>query len=362
MIRFGVVGLGKMGLSHLAIANSLPGASVVAVCDTNKYVTNVLGKYARFKPYTNLEEMFDDATLDAVIVSTPVRHHPMAVRAALERGIHVFCEKPFCLNPAEGLKLAEIAEAKQLVNQVGYHYRFVAPFRAVREVLAAGVIGELTGFRAEAYGAVVLKAAGATWRSSAVDGGGCLYEYASHAIDLINFTIGRPDEVAGVALTRIFSRDVDDQVIATLRYARRRLAGQLSSNWSDASYRRMATRIAVWGEHGRIFADRQEIQVFLSDNAPTSSLSKRLRIGEVTPGWNVRYAPDLVEPVDFYLRGEEYSAQLAHFIECVQAGRPSSSSFRDACDTDVVIAMLLADARLSPQAARSSTGTRAAAG
>ena len=45
-IRVGIVGAGKMGLSHFAIANALPDTAVVAVCDTSRYVVSVLKKYA----------------------------------------------------------------------------------------------------------------------------------------------------------------------------------------------------------------------------------------------------------------------------------------------------------------------------
>ena len=68
-------------------------------------------------------------------------------------------------------------------------------------------------------------------------------------------------------------------------------------------------------------------------------------------GWNVRYTTDLTEPVWFYLRGEEYSAQLDYFVCCIEEKRTNDNvnSFENAMMTDRVIAMMIADAEKGPQ-------------
>src|SRR5690606_17870777 len=129
MIRVGVAGLGKMGLSQLAMIRPHPDVEVAGVCDTTGYVVDVLEKYTGVRAFSGFEAMLDAAALDAVLISTPSRFHAGMVRTALERGLHVFCEKPFVLDPVEGEELARVAESKGLVNQVGYHYRFVAAFQ-----------------------------------------------------------------------------------------------------------------------------------------------------------------------------------------------------------------------------------------
>ena len=129
------------------------------------------------------------------------------VRQALENNLHVFCEKPFCLDINEGQESALLAERKGLVNQVGYHYRFLGTFTEARKLLNANHIGKVHHIRAEAYGPVVLRPSGLTWRSSQIEGGGCLYDYACHAIDLINFLHCAPTSVEGSILNSIFSAD-----------------------------------------------------------------------------------------------------------------------------------------------------------
>jgi scyllo-inositol 2-dehydrogenase (NADP+) len=261
MIRVALIGLGKMGVSHLAIIRPHPDVELVAVCDTTKYVLDVLGKYTGIKTYTDYKQLLEDEQLDAVVVATPSRFHAEIVRAALERNIHVFCEKPFCLDIEEAKELAALAQAKGLVNQVGYHYRFVGALREARRLVETGAIGKVHHIRAEAYGPVVLRPKGSTWRTSKVEGGGCLYDYASHAIDLMNYLVGPPTGVSGSVLNRIFSNDVDDEVYSTFHYEGG-MTGQLATNWSDESFRKMSMKVSVWGTKGRINADRQEVQVY----------------------------------------------------------------------------------------------------
>ena len=161
-IRVAVVGLGKMGLSHLAIINAHPDVRVCAICDASGYVLDVLGKYTGLKTYTNYQSMLAEVELDAVVIATPTSLHATMVRQALERGLHVFCEKPFCLDGDEGEALVRMAAQNGLVNQVGYHNRFVGAFQEVQRLLAQGVIGEVTHVKVEAYGPVVLKGKGGT--------------------------------------------------------------------------------------------------------------------------------------------------------------------------------------------------------
>ena len=340
MIRLALIGLGKMGLSHHAMINAHPHVSVDAVCDGTGYLLDVLNKYTGVRTFSDYRKMFAEVPLDAVIIATPSSLHAEMVRAALERGLHVFCEKPFSLDTADGQQLVTLAAEKGLVNQVGYHYRFVGAFQEVKRLLDQGAIGEVTHVLAEAYGPVVLKPKGSTWRTQRSEGGGCLYDYAAHPINLVNWYFGSPSGVGGTVLNSIFSKETDDEVFSTLYFPDGKSA-QVSVNWSDESYRKMSTKITIWGKAGRIYADRQECQTYLRDGA---------KIPEgYQAGWNVRYTTDLTEPVWFYVRGEEYSAQLDYFVRCIEEKRSeNTNSFASAVATDKVMAMMVADATRGP--------------
>jgi predicted dehydrogenase len=335
-IKVAVVGLGKMGLSHHALINAHPDVEVVGACDASSYVLGVLKKYTGIDPYGDFESMLDQTTPDAVVIATPSSSHADLVQAALERNVHVFCEKPFTLDPQDAERLTTLSATRGLVTQVGYHNRFVGAFREVKQLLSAGAIGDVTHVLGEAYGPVVLKPKGGTWRSRRHEGGGCLYDYAAHVINLVNWYVGEPLGVGGTVLSRVFSREIDDQVFSTMYYPDNRTA-QISVNWSDESCRKMTTRVTIWGTAGRIYADRQECQVYLRDTA-------RIPAG-YEEGWNVRFTTELTDPVWFYLRGEEYSAQLDTFVQRVKDRCPAGTNdFESAAITDKVMAMMVSDA------------------
>lgn len=339
MIKAAVVGLGKMGLSHHALINAHPDVEVVGICDSSSYTLGVLKKYTGVPTYSDFDAMLDKADIDAVVIATPSSTHAKMVRAALERDMHVFCEKPFTLNAHDAEDLARLGDERGLVTQVGYHNRFVGAFREAEKLIKSGAIGDVTHVLGEAYGPVVLKPKGGTWRSERTQGGGCLYDYAAHVIDLVSWYIGEPVGVGGTALNRVFSRETEDEVFSTLYFPGGKTA-QISVNWSDESYRKMTTRITVWGTMGRLFVDRQECQVYIRDTATPPA--------GYWHGWNVRYTTDLTEPVWFYIRGEEYSAQLDAFVQRVKERRTEGlNRFQSARVTDKVIGMLIADAERS---------------
>jgi predicted dehydrogenase len=173
-----------------------------------------------------------------------------------------------------------------------------------------------------------------TWRSKQEEGGGCLYDYASHVINLIQEIIGRPIKAKGSQLKPIYSKQVEDSVYGTL-ILENGLSGLISVNWSDDTYRKMSTTITVQGKNGKIICDATEIKIFLKEESQKERLDK---------GWNIKYITEFAEPVNFYLRGEEYSAQIDHFIDCVQNKKRSNrNTFEQGLYTDKVIEMIISD-------------------
>ena len=212
MIKGAIIGLGKMGLSHVAIVGAHPQVDLVAVCDTASLVLDAFKKLSSTKTYSDYKEMIEKEELDFVVVATPTRFHYPMVKYALEKGLHVFCEKPFSLTVAEGEELTGLANSKWLVNQVGYHNHFIGTFRELKRLLQAKVLGDIVHFTGEAYGPVVTKEKGGTWRSKPEEGGGCLNDYASHVINLIQEIIGRPVKASGSLVKSIYSKGVEDAV------------------------------------------------------------------------------------------------------------------------------------------------------
>ena len=143
-IRLAVIGLGKMGLSHLSIANALDDFEVVGICDNSRLVTDVLGKVTGLRGFNDYDEVLKLKDLDAILIATPTIAHEPMIRKALDRGLHVFAEKPLTLDAAASQDLADLAEQKDLVAQVGYHNRYVGTFAEAARLIAGGALGKIS--------------------------------------------------------------------------------------------------------------------------------------------------------------------------------------------------------------------------
>ncbi len=335
-IKAGIIGLGKMGLSHAAIVNTHPDVELTGVCDTSSIVMDAFRKFSGAHTYDDYKKLIDTGKPDFVIVASPTKFHFEMVKYALDRGIHTFCEKPFTLTLKEGEELVRLAENNKLVNQVGFHNHFIGTFRELKRVLKANILGELVHFTGEAYGPVVTQEKGATWRSDPQEGGGCLFDYASHVINLVQEIIGQPVRASGSQLKRIYSKNVEDAVYSVLTLENG-LTGILSVNWSDETYRKMSTSLMVMGKKGKIICDATELKIYLKEADSKENMDK---------GWTIKYITDLAIPVDFYLRGEEYSAQIDNFVDCVLKNKQSEiNSFAQALSTDKAIDLIIKDSR-----------------
>ncbi|MDP4272381.1 MAG: Gfo/Idh/MocA family oxidoreductase [Bacteroidota bacterium] len=331
-----IIGLGKMGLSHAAIVGAHPDVEMTAVCDTSSLILDAFQRYTKINTYSDYHKMIEKESPDFVIISTPTKFHYPMVKFAMERGLHVFCEKPFSLTDKEGKELTELAEKKRLVNQVGYHNHFIGTFRELGRLLKLSVIGDLLHFTGEAYGPVVIKEKGGTWRSKHEEGGGCLFDYASHVLNLIQEIVGRPVKIHGALLKSEYSKGVEDAVYALMQL-NTGVSGVLSVSWSDETYRKMSTSLTIEGKKGKIICDATEIKIYLKEALPSENLPK---------GWTIKYITDFALPVNFYLRGEEYSAQIDYFIDCIRNNRQTeTNSFAQDFYTDKVIKMIMDNAK-----------------
>lgn len=337
MIRAAIIGLGKMGMSHAAILGGLPNVELVAACDMDSLLQSAFKKLTKIKMFTDYKKMIEEVKPDCVYVVTPTKLHYDMVMFALEHGCHVFCEKPFALTVEQGEKMVAMAKAKGLVNQVGYHNRYIGTFNEMKRMLAEGVIGKPFHFMGEAYGPVVLKSKGGTWRSDKKNGGGCIEDYAAHVLNLINYVTGSNlVDCKGTQMPSIFSNEVDDAVYGSL-YLANGLKGQISVNWSDDTVRKMTTSIKIEGDGGKLEADATTLKIYVKEDNPKYGLEK---------GWNFKYITDVTPLVDFNLRGEEYTAETQAFINSIVTGKVDErNSFETALQTDYIIKKMEEDAQ-----------------
>lgn len=335
-INIAIIGFGRMGITHFSIINSHPKVQITAVADTSSMVLSLLKKYKKnINLYDDYNSLLNNEKLDAIIICTPPSLHYKISLIAADKNIHVFSEKPFSTNKLHARELSVIFKNKQLINQVGYVNRFNDIFTYVKELIKEDIIGDIIRFKSEMYSRTITKSEdGKTWRDSRENGGGAVYEMASHAIDLVNFLIGKPDKVCGSFLSNIYSKNVEDAVISTFLY-NNGVSGTLNVNWSDESYRKPTNKIEIFGTKGKILADQHSLKIFLKQE----NCSKKLR-----EGWNIINITDIFKPVPFYVRGNEFTTQLYHFIDCITNSISNKCSFEDGAHTLDIIDQIFIDA------------------
>ncbi len=138
-----VIGCGRIGRLHAKTLAAQPQVTLAAVCDVEPFRAAECGELHGAAPWTDVEQMLDDESLDFVTVATPNALHVAPTAAALKRGLHVFCEKPLATSAGEAQTLVELAEHHQCQLAVDYNRRFGFGYLRAKEWLDSGEIGRL---------------------------------------------------------------------------------------------------------------------------------------------------------------------------------------------------------------------------
>ena len=334
-MHIGIIGAGRMGVTHLSILGGHPGVRVSAVADNTSMVVNALKRHRPdIRLFDDYRKMLSEEQLNAVIIATPPHLHGSMIDDALNQGISIFVEKPFTLDAREANRLSFRSQTSPGTHQVGYVNRFNDVFITARTLLSNGILGRLFSFRSDMYGQTIIRPKnGSGWRAKRQTGGGCLLEFASHAVDLAVYLFGRPEKVTGSLCNSVYSMSTEDLVRTNLVYPGG-MVGSIFANWSDESYRKPTNKIEVFGENGRLLADQHELKIFL--RSPAEGFKK---------GWTTVNITSLFHSVPFYVRGNEFTRQLWHFVERAQTPElPNISSFADGAITQEVMDWVFADA------------------
>lgn len=297
-----IVGGGKMGLSHFAIANHIAGAGNVAVCDAG-WIVRQLFKRFKVRTFSSIENALQSGlNIQGVIIATPTGSHYSIAKSLLEQSIPCFIEKPLTLSAAKSQELLDLANSQRVVSQVGFVLRYVSSFVKLRTWVASGQLGPVKKYVARMSGSVVTKPDTTSWRTNYSMGGGCLNEYGPHLIDLCRFIFGDIAQVGEAKKEHVHSTLADDSVEFRWTHSSG-VAGDVSLNWCDTSKRKSVIDFEVEFDQVTLRADNSAFHVTFTENC---FLTDQVKAELVTT---------LIPPkVSYYLRGEEYSLQLEDFI------------------------------------------------
>jgi len=186
-LRTGIIGMGKMGRTRKLELDKHPGFEVIAVCDL---IDDLAAEFPSLKFYSKWEEILK-TDLDVIYVCTYNNVSPDIVCAALEKGCHVFCEKPpgFSVKDVKRIMDAEIASDTKILK-FGFNHRFHYAIMEAKAIIDSGRYGTILWARG-IYGKAGGLAFEKNWRSKKnIAGGGILLDQGIHMVDLMLYLLG----------------------------------------------------------------------------------------------------------------------------------------------------------------------------
>ncbi len=276
-LRIGLIGTGFMGRAHVFGFISAPKVFELSheielhtVADiTMAAAQREAGRLGFAQATDDWRQIVANPDIDVVDITAPNALHKEMALAAIAAGKHVYCEKPLAPLAADAREMAEAAEAKGVKTQVGFNYLCNPMLGLAREMIAAGELGEIRGYRglhAEDY---MADANGPfTFRHDPA-GGGALADIGSHALATAEYLCGPISRVMGDCLTMIPARpdgkggtrsvEVDDIGRAFLRFENG-ASGSIEGNWI-ATGRKMQHDFEVYGTKGALAFSQEHFNV-----------------------------------------------------------------------------------------------------
>lgn len=257
-IGYVIIGCGMISQFHISAINAIPNASLRGVYDAAPERRGQLAAQNGVKPYSSLEEVWADETVDAVCVCTPSGlHYPQAM-AALEHGRHVLVEKPMALKLPDCDRLIAAARERKLTLGVVSQLRFSPAVQQVKHAVDSGVLGKLVCadlymkfHRSQDY----YDSSG--WRGTwAMDGGGALMNQGIHGVDLLRYLAGPVDSIFARAKTLARRIEVEDTLSAVAEFQNGAI-GVIQATTS--MYSGFSRRLELCGERGTIIMEEDKI-------------------------------------------------------------------------------------------------------
>ena len=266
-IRWGILATGW--IADLFVKDLLlTGHSVTAIGSRNAESAKRFAKeFGIATAHGSYAALMADPNVDVVYIATPHPHHVSAAKLALTAGKHILVEKPFTINAREAAEIVALAKAKNLVVLEAMWTRFLPHMHRIREIIAAGTIGEIRSLIADHT--QKLPDDPKHRLNDLALGGGALLDLAIYPISFAWDLLGKPATIKASATFR--ATGADAQVATIVHYASGAIATTLSSSDSDGS-----NRASIVGTKGRIEIDHvwyspTTFRVYDNSNAVTEA-------------------------------------------------------------------------------------------
>jgi len=254
-LNWGIIGAGKIAERQMvtAIAQA-SGQRLVAVMKRD------LAQARGFAALHSVDNAYDASTalladpdVQAVYIATPPHLHAAQTIEAAQAGKHILCEKPLALNSSEAQEMIDACRANGVQLTVCHYQRYNSRHQRIKELLAAGAIGQVTAVRLN-FSDYFPPTPGFWHHNPAISGGGALMDLGVHAIDLLRFLCGEVTEVMAMVDTLAADSPVEDTATLLLRLCNGAQA-VITSHWSTAIFEpEQANSLEICGTLGTLQA------------------------------------------------------------------------------------------------------------
>jgi predicted dehydrogenase len=300
-VNFGVIGYGYWGPNIVRNLTTLEGSEVLAIADLSPTARNRAQKaYPGIKVTPDAGELLSSTDIDAIAVISPVWTHYELTKAALENGKHVFVEKPFTSNAAQGEELIELAAKKNLKIMVDHTFLFTGAVQKISQLLDEGTLGKLYYYDSMRVNLGLFQ-----------HDINVLWDLAPHDLSIMDYLIkSTPEAIVATGQNHISPHE--DVAFMTVYFPEKVIA-HINVNWLSPVKVRMTLiggekKMVVWND---LVAD------------------EKLRIYD--RGVNVTSRDGVYELLVNYRSGDMWSPQLAHiealrqelsyFVDCISTGQ-----------------------------------------
>jgi predicted dehydrogenase len=323
-MQVGMVGLGKMGLLHSAVLNTLDDVQIVSIAEKDSLVTKHLKSVLpKINVYKDLDEMLASENLDLVHITTPVASHLPLTLTSIKKKINFFVEKPLTRNLDEAKQICSELKNSNLIHSVGYNVRFLETFSNVKSLLEENVLGDIINVNSTMYVSNIFsKPSG--WRfKKKISGGGVLLELGCHLVDLLLWYFGPITNVIGKIKT-VYS-EVEDFAHAEFEFEKG-IKGELDTSWSKEGYTIPEINLEIKGTNGSLRVNQDFIEMKLKNPV------QKFKQSDVKI-----YKQELEKGLSFDVAGTDYTKEDMHIVDCVKNKKQTLVNVFEASKTQSVI-------------------------
>jgi len=340
MLRGAIVGLGNVGMeAHVPGWERRADVEIVAVTDVRgDRRAECASRLPRARWYDAAETLLDEASVDFVDICTPPTSHARLIAQALDRGLHVLCEKPLVCSADELIAVREQAAASGRVVHTVHNWHHAPIVTRTRELVASGAIGRMTRvvWRTLRSQPAAVRGDQSNWRiDPAQGGGGVLTDHGWHVFYLVRRWIGEsPTAVSARLETRRHTGwPVEDT--AEVRVVFPHAVAEIFLTWAAEERGNWG---ALEGSDGTLEVDDDTLVLTRDGRAQRWWCPPALSSGSVHPDWFGPVAGQFVDAVTGVATSEENLAEASLCATLESLARESSRQGGRALPTPAPVA------------------------